>query len=236
VFELAPTKLPHYTLPSYPAIALICGAGVVMALNERWRITHAIGLAVFALAGAGMVAAWSVGAAFASTESGAATASALPAALAGALVLMGAVTVLGLARSLPTRLAAGVVCALVLSFGFRQIILPSAHGLFPSAEAAQALGANGLAARPLWVLGYRETSLVFLTRTDAHLTYAEDVAAHAAAGDAVVVSQDKLPALQGLLRPRGLLFAQGRNAGEVHGLNLGNGHRVTLYVGLIAPN
>jgi 4-amino-4-deoxy-L-arabinose transferase-like glycosyltransferase len=235
VFELAPTKLPHYTLPTYPALALICGAGVVMALNERWRITHALGLAVFALAGAGMVAAWSVGAAFASSES-AATASALPAALAGALVLMGAVSVLGLARSLPVRLAAGVVCALVLSFGFRQIILPGAHGLFPSSEAAQALRANGLAARPLWVLGYRETSLVFLTRTDAHLTYAEDVAAHAAAGDAVVVSQDKLPALQELLRPRGLLFAQGGNAGEVHGLNLGNGRKVTLYVGVLAPN
>ena len=29
LLELAPTKLPHYVLPLYPALALLCGAAVM---------------------------------------------------------------------------------------------------------------------------------------------------------------------------------------------------------------
>jgi 4-amino-4-deoxy-L-arabinose transferase-like glycosyltransferase len=34
VFELVSTKLPHYTLPLYPAIALLCGAAVMAGVRE----------------------------------------------------------------------------------------------------------------------------------------------------------------------------------------------------------
>ena len=232
VFELAPTKLAHYPLPTYPAIALICAAGVITALKEHWRITHAIGLAVFALAGAGMVAAWSVAAAFTENDVANATTTVLPAAVVGSLILVGALLVLGFVRIAPVRLTAGVVCALALSFGFRQIILPHAQGLFPSAQIAQALTANGWDARPLWVVGYRETSLVFLTRTDTRLALVGDAGAHAGAGDAIVVEEAELPALQQALAERRLMFAQARLSGETHGLNLGNGHAVSLFVGV----
>ncbi|MFT3729758.1 MAG: glycosyltransferase family 39 protein [Terricaulis sp.] len=236
LFELIPTKLPHYTLPTYPAIALICGAGVVTALREHWRLTHAIGLAVFALAGAGMITAWSVGAAFSGEDIANATARVLPAALAGVLILVAALLLLGLVRRVPVRLATGVVCALVLSFGFRQVILPNAHGLFPSAEAATALRDDRLGAQPLWIVGYRETSLVFLTRTDARLAAAADVGAHAKAGDAIVVEQDELAALQDALKARGLVFEQSPKRGKVTGINLGNGRDVFLFIGVAAPN
>lgn len=234
LFELIPTKLPHYALPIYPALALICGAGVIMALKEHWRLTHAIGLAVFALAGAGVITVWSIGAVFTTSDISDAATRALPATLAGALILIAALLVLGLVRRVPERLTAGVVCALLLSFGFRQIILPNAHGLFPSSEAAAALRDDGLIERPLWVVGYRETSLVFLTRTDAHLADAAEAGARAAAGDAIVVEQDELSNLQDALKSRGMLFAQSAKQGKVSGLNLGNGHNVALFVGVAA--
>ena len=34
VLELAPTKLPHYTLPLYPALALLCAAAVMAGVRE----------------------------------------------------------------------------------------------------------------------------------------------------------------------------------------------------------
>ncbi len=34
ILELAPTKLPHYPLPLYPAIALLCGAAVMAGVRE----------------------------------------------------------------------------------------------------------------------------------------------------------------------------------------------------------
>jgi 4-amino-4-deoxy-L-arabinose transferase-like glycosyltransferase len=235
LFEIAPTKLPHYTLPTYPAIALICGVSITTAMQERWRVTHAIGLALFALAGAGMVAAWSVGAALASSDETNAVARALPAATAGALIVVAGLVGIGFTRGLRWRLSAAIACALALSFGFRQIILPNAQGVFPSTAVAQALARNGLNARPLWIAGYGETSLVFLTRTDAHVTNSGDVGAHTMIGDAIVVSDDALPALQTALAPRHLTFTKARS-GEIHALNLGNGHRITLYVGVAAAS
>ena len=51
VFEIMPTKLPHYTLPLYPALALAAGWGIVEWTKskawERWA-----GWGLFALAGA----------------------------------------------------------------------------------------------------------------------------------------------------------------------------------------
>jgi 4-amino-4-deoxy-L-arabinose transferase-like glycosyltransferase len=48
VFEIAPTKLVHYTLPMYPAIALICGAAFDRWFDtERWNFGRWISVAIF---------------------------------------------------------------------------------------------------------------------------------------------------------------------------------------------
>lgn len=55
VFEILPTKLPHYVLPVYPALALAAGWGLVeLAKAARWQrwaswVLYAIGVAVFAV-------------------------------------------------------------------------------------------------------------------------------------------------------------------------------------------
>ena len=46
MFELTPNKLPHYPLPVYPAIALLCGAGIIAALDGGWRVAKWIGVAL----------------------------------------------------------------------------------------------------------------------------------------------------------------------------------------------
>lgn len=48
VFEIAPTKLAHYTLPLYPAIALLCGAAADRWLDTgKWTGVRWISLALF---------------------------------------------------------------------------------------------------------------------------------------------------------------------------------------------
>lgn len=49
VLELTPTKLPHYTLPLYPALALLCGVGWVRA--AKGTRTMLIGLGLVAVIG-----------------------------------------------------------------------------------------------------------------------------------------------------------------------------------------
>ncbi|MBS0384254.1 MAG: glycosyltransferase family 39 protein, partial [Proteobacteria bacterium] len=228
MFELTPTKLPHYPLPLYPALALLCGAGLAAALEGKWRVSKWIGVALSALVGAAAVVLITQAASF--VDSGA------RGLVTGAAMAVGIAFVVMLAHfafssKISSRVAAGAFCALLLSFSVRQILLPLAHGVQPTAQATAALNRAGLESRPLWVVGYRETSIVFSTRTDAHLAAAEDAGQHANPGDAVIVEQRQLQALAAALHSRDLAFAP---SGEpVRARNIGNGDRVTLSVGTI---
>jgi len=101
----------------------------------------------------------------------------------------------------------------------------------PTAQAVAALDRAGLANRPLWVVGYRETSMVFSTRTDAHLSPAEDAGQHASLGDAVIVEYDDLAALNAALNSRDLAFTP--SGEEVRARNIGNGDRVDFRIGTV---
>ncbi len=89
VFELVPTKLPHYVLPLYPALCLIGASWIVAGGRTRWRWLAVVSGLLFVLAalvfGGGAVALPLVtGASLAG-----ALAIALPALLAAALVVGG---------------------------------------------------------------------------------------------------------------------------------------------------
>ena len=46
VFEFLPTKLSHYVLPAYPALALLCGYGVWQLANgARYPVSRLIRIA-----------------------------------------------------------------------------------------------------------------------------------------------------------------------------------------------
>jgi 4-amino-4-deoxy-L-arabinose transferase-like glycosyltransferase len=231
-FELMPTKLPHYGLPMYPAIALLCGAGLFAMIGRDWRTTHPAGLVLFGVAGAVIVALTAVSATFMPGDGASDIRRAVSAALIGFGVLGLALAALLMLRRPAARAAVLIACALVLSFSWRERLLPEARELHVSSEAAAALTRARLtprADRPLWVVGYEEASLIFITRSDIRLADPARAGAEAAEGDAIVVEGRLLPALNEALAARDLTF----NAAEppVRGLALGRGERVALFVG-----
>ena len=181
VFEALPTKLVHYTLPAYGALAWLAAAATAQPVGRisRWSGAALSALAGFAYAVVAIIAARSYGADGSGTGwAWVAAGLALAAGLAGALALTRRAATTGL-------LAAGGLGVL-------------AHGALAGGEAprlarlwtsprAAALVArarldprNGVTPGPLAVAGYAEPSLVFLLGTDTDLVdgarAADDVA------------------------------------------------------------
>jgi 4-amino-4-deoxy-L-arabinose transferase-like glycosyltransferase len=238
LLELMPTKLAHYPLPTYPAIALLCGAGIVAALKERWGAAHAIGIALFATAGAAIVGLWAYGGTFIPGDADANLRRAITTGLVGGGVLAAALATLIFFKRTSVRVAVLCVCALALSYGLRARVLPEARTLLVSSEALAALQRARLtprADRELWVVGYGETSLVFMTDTSIHIANPEELAAGVHVGDALLIENRLIAAVNEALRGRGFAFAA--TGAPVVGQNIGNGDDVTLYVGqaTVAP-
>ncbi len=162
MFEAVPTKLPHYVLPTYPALALL--AGVALAADDAvfragWTRIFAViwclvGVALAAVA----VAAPLVFGAGLSWHS-------LPAA-AGAL--LGGVAPAWLLRRGRLRAAWGsALIGAVLAYGaIYQLVLPDLDRLWLSRDIARILPTG----TPVAAAGFHEPSLVFLMGTDTRLT------------------------------------------------------------------
>jgi 4-amino-4-deoxy-L-arabinose transferase-like glycosyltransferase len=164
VFELVLTKLPHYVLPLYPAIAILTvGALERRVLSRSWLMKGAAWwFAIPALAAILAV----VGAIMLTRQ---------PAFLAWPL--LAASMILGLfawwlyedSRAERSLLNA-VVAAMFLVFAVYGVVLPSLNTLFPSAEIARALRYAVCAKPRLASAGFDEPSLVFMTDTSTMLT------------------------------------------------------------------
>jgi len=164
VFEVVMTKLPHYVLPLYPAIAILtAGALERRVLSRSWLMRGA---------------AWWF---------------AIPAALS-AVAIIGAITLTrqpvflawpSIALSLIFGLFAwwmyedaraersvlnAAVASLFLSISIYGIVLPSLTPLFPSAEIARALRNVACVGPKAAAAGFHEPSLVFMTGTSTLLT------------------------------------------------------------------
>jgi hypothetical protein len=134
------------------------------------------------------------------------------------------------------RCAVLVACALALSFSFRERILPEARALNVSSEIVAALTRARLTPRdnrPLWVVGYREPSLIFITRTDIRLAGPIEAGGEAQPGDAIVIEGRAMQDMATQLATRGLQFTPSEE--PVRGLMLANLDRVALFVGELRP-
>ncbi len=235
IFELLPTKLAHYTLPAYPALALLAGMAVTQA--SAWgRWTRSAGLVLTLLAGAALVA---LAAYLATYMPGAAPEDerrAVQAAAVGAVALGAAAIALWRCRSAAMTLGVVLAIGAGTAFGLRERLLPEAAELLVSAQTAQSLRREGLGqdpAAPLLIVDFRETSLVFETRTDARLLNGEEAGAQARLGDHIVVNQGP-GSSEGFaegLAARGLAFAP--EGQPTVGLNYSNGDPVSLATGRI---
>ncbi|HVY86157.1 MAG TPA: glycosyltransferase family 39 protein [Caulobacterales bacterium] len=239
VFELMPTKLAHYTLPTYPAIALIAGAGLASTFAGRTpkRLARGVftGLVAAALVAlCAFLATLDIADQHDTLRVGAET------AMLVTLVMLPFFVFLCRARSDLAATAAAVAMALVFAVTARGLLLPQAHRWMASEAASEALQRAGLHPRlnsnagRLVAVGYNEPSFVFLTRTDTLLADPQDAARAAAPGAAFIVEGRDLPALTAALSARGLSFAP--IGPPVSGVNYSNHLRpLSLQPGRIVP-
>jgi len=170
VFEIVLTKLPHYVLPLYPAIAILTvGALERRVLSRAWPTR---GLALWFVIPAVTSLAAVVGAVSVIRQ---------PVFLAWPLVA--ASLIFGLfawwlyddSRAERSSLNA-FVGALFLAFAVYGVIVPALTPLFPSAEVARALRNVSCVGPKAAAAGFQEPSLVFMTGTSTLLTDASGAA------------------------------------------------------------
>lgn len=232
LFEIIPTKLPHYVLPAYPALALLVGwlatldPGDAERPLRRWQVwlrwaaafgqvvvtlglaAVCVGLPVYLM---GRLDPWSVPAAIAVLAAGW---LAFPRGLRMPLSRIGAAAA-----------AAGIAFALL--FG---TIAPRLTPLWLSPRIVQAMRDNKpCATTVLASVGYTEPSLVFLAGTGTVLSdRVDDAAKHLLADPACAfasVPVDQEAQLNDALAKAG---KQARRLAEIDGVNYSSGRTMAL--------
>src|SRR5579863_297814 len=231
VMELVPTKLPHYVLPLYPALALLTAIVLVEGNDPgerpwaRWTL-HAV------------AALWA-----AVTLMLAAVLLVLPGRFGSGLDVAGpagAVALLVLASIMLWRgpgpiAAAATIAALSLSLIIPMTfwVVPGLDRLWLSREVAALIARDPPpAGAPLVTVGYTEPSLVFLLggklRVSVVGSAVDDLAG---GGEALVSGRENALFLQGL-EARGLTA---RMIGDVRGTDYSNGQRMVLTLYRVEP-
>lgn len=230
VFEAMPTKLVHYPLPLYGAVAWLMAAAITASDPGPWRRwSRWTGAALSALVGVGVAA----GLAAQAPRFGVAGSPWLW--LSGALALAaGVLGTVAVAPGVPRRtvvagaaLASGLLFHMVAMGGLG----PSLGALWVSRNAADLLAArnldprNGVTPGPVAVVGYAEPSLVFLLGTDTELDDVEDAADSIAAGEPALVEKRQDTAFRAALAEQS---ARATVVGETRGLDYSTGKPVDL--------
>jgi 4-amino-4-deoxy-L-arabinose transferase-like glycosyltransferase len=224
VFELVVTKLPHYVLPLYPAIAILC-AGILdlgFLSKSRWLVRGTAGWFIFpvvvGIAGiAGLVmigrqpgfVAWP---------------------FAAAAVIFGLFAWrLYEADGAERALMRGMAASVFVSIAVYAVVFPSLPALFPSAQLAEALRDSGCP-RPLAAsAGLQEPSLIFLAGTQTRFTDGAGAAEFLRLGTcrfAFVEARSERSFVQ-RADAIGLRYAPGP---RIEGYNISNGRPVTIAV------
>lgn len=179
ILEGVPTKLPHYVLPLYPAIAILTMLAAERSglLRARWALWLAASLLVLVP----LVFLFGAPTLFLLLEEGASMFRlpflALPFLLiAAGLGIAGAVVMARMRR--PIRgLMFGLAASLSLTVAAYPYGLPLLKAFNLSPRLAEAVRASGCVAPSFATVGYREPSLVFLTDTRLLMTDAAGAAA-----------------------------------------------------------
>jgi 4-amino-4-deoxy-L-arabinose transferase-like glycosyltransferase len=227
-FELVPTKLPHYVLPLYPALALLAGGALAEGFAKRLagparfveRVVGVLWGAVTIALGAALLILppW-----FGGTVS--------PTAMVVVAVMLGLACVLFFRDPQPMR-AAGLVAAISAAFVLPAMlaVAPALDYMWPSRSAAAALARHPPGpGEAVLSVGYSEPSIVFFLGTATRLVTAEPGDGQlAGAGLALVDDRSAAGFLRSLAR-RGLTA---RALERVEGLDYSAGRGklvLTLY-------
>ena len=163
-FELMPTKLPHYVLPLYPALAILI-AGVVDSHSlsrHRWLVRGTIWWFIMMMAVALLLIALQI---VVGQRLGLLTWSFAAATVIFSLFAWLLYQVDGAEMSLMRAMAA----SLMLSFAAYGATFPSLRGLFPSVGLANYMHSANCIDPVAVTAGFHEPSLVFLAGTNTNL-------------------------------------------------------------------
>ncbi len=224
VFELVVTKLPHYVLPLYPAIAILI-AGVIDAgtlSRARWLVPGVISWFLLpVLAGlVGLTALIVIGHQF----------GLLVWPVIGLAVVMGFLAwrfyqTDGAEVSLLRAVTAGILIG-IATFG---LVVPSITQLFPSVTLARILRDSGCREPVAAAAGYQEPSLVFLAGTSTELIDAASAAEFLRGGECrfafIEARQEKNFSQRA--EAIGLRYTAGP---RVSAINIGTGSPITIAV------
>jgi len=226
VFELAVTKLPHYVLPLYPAIAILFALVIERDALSRWIWLRRAAvwwfivplvLAIVAVVGAVVIghepilSAWPF----------------LAAAVLCGLLAWRCFQEEGAEQALLFATAASVL----VSVGIAGFVIPSLDTLFPSETLAGVLRQSDCAHPTAVTAGYGEPSLVFLAGRFAGLTDTNGAGAadflHQGSCRFALVESRQEPAFAARAEAIGLHY---QRRASVQALNLGHVRRVEIAV------
>ncbi len=230
VFEAVATKLPHYTYPVYPAIAVLAGlfltAATELVAAGRARVAHRA-VSGLAVAVSLVLAAVPVGAVIHLT--GAVSAASLVASgagLAAAVLMVRFVQAMSLARLV--HLAVGVCVFYGLTFA---VVAPSLDRLWIARSLIPAVAeATRCADRVLVTAGFSEPSMVFVHGTGTRLSDAAgaaDVLVAEPECSVAVVEARQQEAFLAAVVVRGLTVEP---RGRVRGLNYSRGREIDITI------
>lgn len=230
-FELLPTKLVHYTLPAYGALAWLAAAAMAdpaKAAFGPWARRIGGGLALLTGFGFALIAG------VAARKYGDAAAT-LPAIIAGGLAIVTGVA--GALALFKRRMEAGLLASLALGvlahMAMTGLLAPRLSALWMSQRAADRLAKdhldprNGVTTGPVAVVGYAEPSLVFALGTETELDSPADAADSVADGQPAIVERRRDAAFRAALKAQRV---PAQPVDEINGFDYSLGKPVDLVI------
>ena len=218
VFEAVPTKLPHYTLPLYPAVALLAAWSVpAMKSGRRWvRVVRILPIVVAGVIGCSALALPIV--------LGLSPWRGVPVAVAALIV--------GWLASRPDGQVAALAAMPLFALAFLGWGLPRAAPLWIAPRVEAALATAGVEGKVIGSVGFHEPSLMFLAGTGTIMepTAATGAAALASGQIAALLVDDRDMAAFGA--EAGRLGIVPRAVSVMNGFNYSRGRwtALTLYL------
>jgi 4-amino-4-deoxy-L-arabinose transferase-like glycosyltransferase len=225
VFEAVITKLPHYVLPLYPAIAILI-AGILESgglATNRWLVRGTAGWFVFPAAIAIVVAAGFI---VIARELGFSAWPFATAAMIFGLFAWWLYEVDGPERAL----LRGMVSSVLIAITVYAITVPSLPIIFPSALIAEEMRTTGCEQPQIAsTFAYQEPSLVFLLGTGTRFTDGTGAAIFLGLGPCrfVIIDARSVGSFVQRANSIGLRYALSQ---RVEGYNISSGRPVTLTV------
>jgi 4-amino-4-deoxy-L-arabinose transferase-like glycosyltransferase len=229
ILELAPTKLPHYPLPIYPALAIMCGAAVMAGVRESRSFLDNTPVKLAAVAWLMMTLALA-GAALFYVPGAFGTGGGIFLTILGLPILGAAgLAVLFLLRGEGENATAAAVAtgALFAAITFAAV-MPRLDQLMLSTKASDLIAQSRGTPENTTVAGFNEPSMVFQAGTEITLSPTGAAAADFMTKhpDARALVEDRLlPEFQESLKK---LNVTAEALGQVKGMNYSRGDYLTL--------